>query len=109
MSRVPANRFKAASEGPSRRTFLTLSIAAGGGLLLSLKLPLSAWGAASAASPGEITAFVQIDRDGKVHLTMPISRWVRARQALRKSPGRISNDGRFNCYPRGLAADARGR
>jgi isoquinoline 1-oxidoreductase beta subunit len=71
MSRVSANRFKAASDGLSRRTFLTASIAASGGLLLSLKLPFSAWGAASAASPGEISAFVQIDRDGKVHLTMP--------------------------------------
>jgi isoquinoline 1-oxidoreductase subunit beta len=71
MSRVPANRFKAASQGLSRRTFVTASLATGGGLLLSLKLPLSAWGAASAASPVEITAFVQIDRDSKVHLTMP--------------------------------------
>ena len=71
MSRVPASRFKAASEGLSRRTILTASIAAGGDLLLSLKLPLSAWGAASAASPVAITAFVQIDRDSKVHLIMP--------------------------------------
>src|ERR1700730_1361139 len=71
MSRALANRFKAASEGLSRRTFLAASLAAGGGLLISLKLPFAAWGAASAASPVEITAFVRIDRDGKVYLTMP--------------------------------------
>src|SRR6478735_11067775 len=71
MSLVPRGRFKAESGSLSRRTFLTASIAIGGGLLLSVKLPLSAWGAASGAGPVDLNAFVQIDRDGTVHLIMP--------------------------------------
>ena len=71
MSLVPRSRFKAESGSLSRRTFLTASLAAGGGLLLTLKLPLSAWGAASGAGPVDLNAFVQIDPDGTVRLIMP--------------------------------------
>jgi isoquinoline 1-oxidoreductase subunit beta len=71
MPRVPANRFKAESDGVSRRTFLAASLAAGGGLLLSMKLSLPARGAAPAISREVIGAFIRIDRDGRVHLTMP--------------------------------------
>ena len=71
MSLVPRSRFKAESGSLSRRTFLTASIAAGGGLLLTLKLPLSAWGAASGGGPVDLNAFVQIDPDGTVRLIMP--------------------------------------
>jgi len=71
MSLVPRSRFKAESGSLSRRTVLTASIAAGGGLLLALKLPLSAWGAASGAGPVDLNAFVQIDPDGTVRLIMP--------------------------------------
>jgi len=71
MSLVPRSRFKAESGSLSRRTFLTASLAAGGGLLLALKLPLSAWGAASGAGPVDLNAFVQIDPDGTVRLIMP--------------------------------------
>ena len=52
MSLVPRSRFKRESGSLSRRTFLTASVAIGGGLLLTLKLPLSAWGAASGAGAG---------------------------------------------------------
>src|SRR6476469_1948007 len=71
MSLVPRSRFKTESGSLSRRTFLTVSLAAGGGLLLTLKLPLSAWGAASGAGPVDLNAFVQIDPDGTVRLIMP--------------------------------------
>ena len=71
MSRVATTPFKAKSEGLSRRTFLSASLAAGGGLLLSLKLSLPARSAGQAAAPVEINAFVRIDGDGTVHLTMP--------------------------------------
>ena len=71
MSLVPRSSFKAESGSLSRRTFLTASLAAGGGLLLTLKLPLSAWGAASGAGPVDLNAFVQIDPDGTVRLIMP--------------------------------------
>jgi len=56
----------------SRRRFLEAGIAAGGGLMLSLKLPLVR-AEAEAAETGEFApnAFVRIDRDGQIVLTMP--------------------------------------
>src|SRR6476620_11800986 len=71
MSLVPRRRFKRESGSLSRRTFLTASVAIGGGLLLTLKLPLSAWGVASGASPVDLNAFVKIDPDGTIRLIMP--------------------------------------
>src|SRR5213080_116830 len=54
----------------SRRSFLQAGAAAGGGLLLSLRLPF-ATGDAEAADGFAPNAFIGIERDGQIVLTMP--------------------------------------
>jgi isoquinoline 1-oxidoreductase subunit beta len=58
--------------GLSRRRFLQAGVAAGGGMMLSLRLP-SANGEAAAADTGGFApnAFVRIGGDGQIVLTMP--------------------------------------
>jgi isoquinoline 1-oxidoreductase beta subunit len=58
--------------GLSRRRFLQAGVAAGGGMMLSLRLP-SANGEAAAAHTGGFApnAFVRIGGDGQIVLTMP--------------------------------------
>jgi isoquinoline 1-oxidoreductase beta subunit len=58
------------ANGFSRRTFLQAGLTAGGGLFLSLNLP-SANGEAEAADGFAPNAFIRIERDGKIVLTMP--------------------------------------
>src|SRR6266853_3235530 len=58
--------------GPSRRAFLQAGIAASGGLLLSVCLPaLIGEAEAENANSFSPNAFVRIERDGRVILTMP--------------------------------------
>jgi len=56
--------------GLSRRSLLQAGVAAGGGLLLSLRLPF-AEGEAAGAEGFAPDAFIRIDADGQVVLTMP--------------------------------------
>jgi isoquinoline 1-oxidoreductase subunit beta len=62
-----ADRRPSAS-GLSRRALLQVGAAAGGGLMLSLRLPLANAEAADGFAPN---AFVRIDGDGPIVLTMP--------------------------------------
>jgi isoquinoline 1-oxidoreductase subunit beta len=69
-SRDP-DQYKLAN-GPSRRRLLQAGAAIGGGLLLNVNLPFPNGGAEAAGGDGFVpNAFIRIDRDGQIVLTMP--------------------------------------
>ena len=60
------------ANGPSRRRLLQAGVAIGGGLLLGLDLPFPSGRAEAAGDDGFVpNAFIRIDRDGQIVLTMP--------------------------------------
>lgn len=67
---IPGIASRASDINLSRRGFLSASVAVGGGLMLSLSLPLAR---SEAAHPESFApnAFIRIGSDGKVVLTMP--------------------------------------
>jgi isoquinoline 1-oxidoreductase beta subunit len=70
MSKVRSAGQWSSSNALSRRSFLMASAAAGGGLVLSLHLPLAV-GDAVAADAFAPNAFIRIASDGRITLTMP--------------------------------------
>src|ERR1700752_4364839 len=60
------------ANAPTGRAFLQVGAAAGGGLVLSLRLPLAGGEAEAAGADGFApNAFIRIERDGQIVLTMP--------------------------------------
>jgi isoquinoline 1-oxidoreductase beta subunit len=70
-SRTSGRSEQASAQAVSRRGFLQAGAAAGGGLMLSFSLPFAKGEAQSAGATFAPNAFVGIERDGQIVLTMP--------------------------------------
>jgi isoquinoline 1-oxidoreductase subunit beta len=70
IDRAAGSAQSASANGLSRRRFVRCAAAAGAGLTLSLHLPLAGRNA-EAADAFEPNAFIRIERDGRIVLTMP--------------------------------------
>ncbi len=68
---IASERHGSATAGLSRRVFLKAGVASGGGLILGFALPAFLGDAIAGSSSFTPNAFIRIDRDGSVTLTMP--------------------------------------